>query len=161
MARMIFVNLPVRDLDRSIAFYRAVGAEQNMQFSDQTAAMMSFSPEINVMLLTHDKYRQFTSKPIADALSSSQALLCLSCESRGDVDDTVAKAAAAGGQPDTGAVQDHGWMYGRSFEDLDGHHWELVWMDMAGLGEAQAAEGAPGATPPDAPDAVQAAVRAE
>jgi predicted lactoylglutathione lyase len=155
---MIFVNLPVRDLQRSIAFYGAVGAAQNMQFSDETGAMMSFSPEINVMLLTHDKYRQFTSKPIADALASSQALLCLSCESRAEVDETIAKAAAAGGRPDSGAVQDHGWMYGRSFEDLDGHHWELVWMDPAALGEAQAAEGA---TPADAPDAAQAAVRAE
>jgi predicted lactoylglutathione lyase len=158
MARAIFVNLPVTDLDRSIAFYRAVGAEQNMQFSDATAAMMSFSPEINVMLLTHDKYRQFTSKPIADALASSQSLLCLSCESRAEVDETIAKAAAAGGEADSGPVQDHGWMYGRSFEDPDGHHWELVWMDMAAFGEAQAGEAA---TPSDAPDAVQAAVRAE
>jgi predicted lactoylglutathione lyase len=158
MARTIFVNLPVTDLGRSIAFYAAVGAEQNMQFSDETAAMMRFSPEINVMLLTHDKYRQFTSKPIADARASSQALLCLSCESRAEVDETVAKAEGSGGVADPAAVQDHGWMYGRSFEDPDGHHWELAWMDMAGLAEAQAGEAA---TPSDAPDAVQAAVRAE
>ena len=158
MARMIFVNLPVADLARSIAFYRALGAEQNMQFSDATAAMMSFSPEVNVMILTHDKYRQFTSKPIADAHASSQVLLCLSSESRDAVDAMVAAAAGAGGVPDPGQVQEHGFMYGRSFEDPDGHHWEVMWMDMAALGGAQAPEAAGS---PDAPDAVQAAVRAE
>jgi hypothetical protein len=141
---MIFVNLPVTDLERSIGFYRAIGAEQNMQFSDETAAMMSVSAEINVMLLTHDKYRQFTAKPIADVRSSSAVLLCLSCESRADVDATVDRAAAAGGRADPGPVQDHGWMYGRSFEDPDGHHWELAWMDMEALAKLPAAEAAAG-----------------
>jgi predicted lactoylglutathione lyase len=140
MPRMIFVNLPVTDLDRSIAFYRALGAEQNMQFSDATAAMMRFSDEIAVMLLTHDKYRQFTSKPIADAHASSQVLLCLSTEGgREAVDATVAKAAAAGGVPDPSPRQDHGFMYGRSFEDPDGHHWEVMWMDMDALADGHAA----------------------
>jgi len=142
MPKMIFVNLPVSGLDRSIRFYRAIGAEQNMQFSDETAAMMSFSAEINVMLLTHDKYRQFTSKPVADAHASSQVLLCLSADSRGGVDRLIEAAEAAGGVADPGPVQDHGFMYGRSFEDPDGHHWEVAWMDMDALGERHAAEAA-------------------
>ena len=156
----IFVNLPVTDLDRSIAFYRAIGAEQNMQFSDATAAMMSFSPEVNVMLLTHDKYRQFTSKPIADAHASSQVILCLSAESRDAVDAMVASATGAGGVADPAKKQDGGFYYGRDFEDPDGHHWEVMWMDMAALGDAQAGEADAGHSA-DAPDAVQAAVRAE
>jgi predicted lactoylglutathione lyase len=155
MATMIFVNLPVTDLDRSIAFYRAIGAEQNMQFSDATAAMMSFSPEVNVMLLTHGKYRQFTSKPIADAHASSQTLLCLSSGSRDEVDAMVAAAAGAGGLPDPGPKQEGGFYYGRGFEDPDGHQWEVMWMDMSALGDAPP----PGAAP-DAPDAEQAATRA-
>jgi predicted lactoylglutathione lyase len=158
MAKMIFVNLPVTDLERSIAFYRALGAEQNLQFSDATAAMMSFSAEVNVMLLTHDKYGQFTSKPIADAHAASQVLLCLSSESRETVDAAVAAAAGAGGVADPGPKQDHGFMYGRSFEDPDGHHWEIMWMDMSALRDANAGDSV---ASPDAPDAVQAATRAE
>ena len=131
MPKMIFVNLPVADLERSIHYYRALGAEQNFQFSDETAAMMSFSAEINVMLLTHDKYRQFTSKPVADAHATSQMLLCVSADSRADVDATIERASAAGGVADPGPIQDHGFMYGRSFEDHDGHHWEVMWMDVA------------------------------
>lgn len=142
MPKMIFVNLPVADLDRSIAFYKAVGAEQNMQFSDETAACMVFSEAIHVMILTHDKYRQFTTKPIADARASSAVLLCLNTESRDDVDLVTEKAAAAGGIADPGPVQDHGWMYSRSFEDPDGHHWELAWMDMAALAAGDPAEAA-------------------
>ena len=155
MARMIFVNLPVMDLDRSIAFYRAIGAEQNMQFSDPTGAMMSFSPEVNVMVLTHDKYRQFTSKPVADAHASSQVILCLSADGRDSVDAMVEAAAGAGGRADPGAKQESGFYYGRSFEDPDGHHWEVMWMDLSAMGNAQPAQGA------DAPDAVEAAARAE
>jgi hypothetical protein len=147
MAKMIFVNLPVTDLRRSIAFYAALGAEQEMQFSDETAAMMRFSDAVNVMLLTHDKYRQFTAKPIADAHASSQVLLCLSAESgREEVDALVDKAAAAGGVPDPGPKQEYGFMYGRSFEDPDGHHWEAVWMDMASLGDSNAADAAQSAS---------------
>ena len=142
MPKMIFVNLPVTDLDRSIGFYRAIGAEQNMQFSDATAAMMSFTPEINVMLLTHDKYRQFTSKPVADAHGSSQVLLCLSAEGRDEVDAMIAKAAEAGGVADPSPKQESGFYYGRDFEDPDGHHWEVMWMDMIALGDLQAAEAA-------------------
>jgi predicted lactoylglutathione lyase len=131
MAKMIFVNLPITDLARSTAFYEAVGAIKNPQFSDDTAACMVFSDTIFVMILTHDKYRQFTSKPIADARQSSEVLLALSTDSREAVDDTVAQATGAGGKADPGPVQEHGWMYGRSFEDPDGHHWEVMWMDAA------------------------------
>ena len=131
MPRMIFVNLPVADLERSVAFYRAVGAEQNQQFSDDTAAMMGFpdSDAIHVMLLTHDKYRQFTSKRIADARETSEVLICISADSRQDVDAMVGKAERAGATLDPTPTQDFGFMYGRSFEDPDGHIWEVMWMD--------------------------------
>lgn len=131
MSRMIFVNLPVADLDRSTAFYTAIGATKNDQFSDHTAAGMILSETIHVMLLTHDKFRQFTPKAIADARGVSEVLLCLSADSRQAVDDMIEKADAAGGKPDIGPTQDYGFMYGRSFEDPDGHIWEIMWMDMA------------------------------
>jgi len=129
MPRMIFVNLPVADLDRSVVFYKAIGAEQNMQFSDETAAMMSFSDAINVMLLTPDKFRQFTTKAIADPRTSVQALLALSCDSRDEVDAITRNALSAGGAEVHGA-EDYGWMYSRAFEDPDGHGWGPVWMDV-------------------------------
>ncbi|HEX8527566.1 VOC family protein [Allosphingosinicella sp.] len=130
MPKMIFVNLPVADVGRSTAFYQAIGGEKNSMFSDETATCIVFSDTIHAMLLTHDKYRMFTSKPVANAHSSSQVLICISADSRVDVDSIVGKAAAAGGGADPGPVQDHGFMYGRSFEDPDGHHWEVMWMDM-------------------------------
>jgi predicted lactoylglutathione lyase len=126
---MIFVNLPVADLKRSIAFYEAVGATKNPQFSDDTAACMVVSDTIYVMLLTHEKFRQFTPKTIADARSTSEVLLCLSADSRDGVDEMVGKAAA-GGRLDPCPKQDYGFMYGRSFEDPDGHIWEVMWMDV-------------------------------
>ncbi len=131
MPKMIFVNLPVTDLKRATAFYEAVGAVKNPQFSDETASCMVFSETIFVMLLTHDKFRQFTPKPIADARTSNQALFCLSADSRSDVDDVVAKAAAAGGVADPGPKDEYSFMYGRSFEDPDGHMWGVNWMDLA------------------------------
>jgi predicted lactoylglutathione lyase len=134
---MIFINLPVRDLDRSTAFYKAIGAEQNMQFSDDTAAMMVLSETIHVMLLTHDKFAQFTSKPIADAHQSAQVLLAISADSREAVDQITEKALAAGGR-ESRPVEDHGWMYGRSFEDPDGHIWEPMWMDVDAATQAMA-----------------------
>lgn len=137
MPKMIFVNLPVTDLKRATAFYQAIGAAKNPQFSDDTASCMVFSETIFAMLLTHDKFRQFTSRPIADAKSSSQVLICLSADSREAVDEVLTKAGAAGGAIDHGAKQDYGFMYGRSFEDPDGHIWEVMWMDPA----AVAAEG--------------------
>jgi len=130
MSKMIFVNLPVTDLDRSIAFYEAVGARKEPKFSNENAAMMVLSDTISVMLLKHDFYSTFTNKPIADAHKSSQVLLALSADSIADVDVTVDKAGAAGGAKDPGPRQEMGeLMYGRSFEDPDGHHWEIMWMD--------------------------------
>jgi uncharacterized protein len=137
MPRMIFVNLPVADLDRSTAFYKAIGAEQNLQFTDETATMMSFSDSISVMLLTHSKFSNFTTKRIADAHESVQVLLALSCDSRGGVDDITEKAIAAGGV-EAREKEDHGWMYGRAFADPDGHTWEPVWMDVEAASQAMA-----------------------
>ena len=133
MSRMIFINLPVADLKASTAFYEAAGATQNPTFSDETAACMVFSETIFVMLLTHEKFASFTSRPIGDR-STVHALLCLSCDSRADVEAQLAAAVSAGGRPDPTPVQDHGFMYGRSFEDLDGHIWEIMWMDPAATG---------------------------
>ena len=130
MAKLIFVNLPVRDLGRATAFYEAVGARKNPQFSDDTASCMVFSETIHTMLLTHDKFRLFTPKPIADAHQTSSVLICISADSREDVDSMVEKAAPAGGKVDPCPKQDYGFMYGRSFEDPDGHIWEVVWMDV-------------------------------
>lgn len=130
MPKMIFVNIPVADLARSTAFYEAIGATKNGQFSDHTASCMVFSDAIHVMLLTHDKFRQFTPKRIADARETSEVLICVSAESRAGVDEMVEKAGPAGGVLDPSPVQDHGFMYGRSFEDPDGHIWEVVWMDV-------------------------------
>ena len=131
MSQLIFVNLPVADLPRATAFYEAVGAVRNPQFSDHTAACMVFSDTVHVMLLTHDKFRQFTPKRIADSRETTEVLICVSAESREAVDGTLAKAAAAGGRTDPGPTQDYGFMYGRSFEDPDGHIWEVMWMDVA------------------------------
>ena len=130
MTRMIFVNLPITDLPRAIAFYEAVGARKDERFCDDTAAMMVFSQAINVMLLTHDKFRQFTSKRIADTRTTTEVLLCLSAETRDGVDAMVGDAARGGGAVDPCPQQDYGFMYGRSFEDPDGHIWEVVWMDV-------------------------------
>jgi predicted lactoylglutathione lyase len=134
---MIFVNLPVIDLDRSVAFYKAIGAEQNLQFTDETATMMVLSDTISVMLLTHGKFRQFTTKRIADAHETAQVLLALSCDSRDAVDLITEKALAAGGR-EAREKEDHGWMYGRAFEDPDGHTWEPVWMDVAAATQGMA-----------------------
>ena len=130
MPRMIFVNLPVADLQRSIRFYEAIGARTEPKFTNEHAAMMVFSDTIAVMLLRHEFYSSFTSKPIADAHGSSQVLLCISCDSPEAVDAMVDAAVSAGGKGDPGPRQDlGGLMYDRSFEDPDGHHWEPMWMD--------------------------------
>jgi predicted lactoylglutathione lyase len=130
MSKLIFVNLPVSDLPRAIAFYEAIGAQKNEQFTDHTAACMVFSDTIHAMLLTHDKFRQFTPKAIADARQTTEVLICLSADSRAAVDDMTERAGAAGGLTDPGPKQDYGFMYGRSFEDPDGHIWEVMWMDL-------------------------------
>ena len=145
MPQLIFINLPVADLTRSIAFYEAVGATRNPMFSDDTAACMVVSDVIHVMLLTHDKWRTFTDRQIPDAQTSAQVLLCLSKDSRAAVDAVTDKAGAAGGRTDPNPTQDYGFMYGRSYADPDGHIWEVMWMDPAAVAagpEAFAAEGA-------------------
>ena len=131
MQRMIFVNLPVADLARSRAFLEALGAVNEPRFTDETAACMTLSDSIHVMLLTHDKFRQFTPRPIADAKAGSEVLLCLSADSRESVDTAVSRAEAAGGTADPAPKQDYGVMYGRSVADPDGHIWEIMWMDPA------------------------------
>ena len=136
---MIFVNLPVSNLAHATAFYEAIGATKNPQFSDDTASCMVISETIFVMLLTHDKFRQFTPKKIADARTTSEVLLCLSAENRDAVDGYVTKATGAGGSADPSPQQDYGFMYGRSFEDPDGHIWEVMWMDLEAATKAQAA----------------------
>ncbi len=131
MPKMIFVNLPVKDLAAATRFYKAIGCEQNMQFSNEQAAMMVWSDTISFMLLTHDYFATFTSKRIADAQQTCQVLLCLSRDSREDVDAITEAAAAAGGKADVRAPIDMGFMYNRAFQDPDGHVFEPVWMDMA------------------------------
>ncbi len=130
MPRMIFVNLPVKDVQKSTDFYIALGATKDERFSDETGSCLVISDTIFIMALSHEKFAQFTTKEIADARRTAQVLLCLSCDSSAEVDDTVAKATAAGGKADPGPKQDYGFMYGRSFEDLDGHIFEVMWMDV-------------------------------
>ncbi len=130
MPRMIFVNLPVTDLERSVHFYEAIGGRKEPKFSNEAAAMIVLSDTIHVMLLTHPFYSTFTGKTIADAHQTSQVLLALSADSPSTVDSMVETAVTAGGKADPGPKQDMGgMMYGRSFEDPDGHHWEPMWMD--------------------------------
>ncbi|MCC8975070.1 VOC family protein [Bradyrhizobium brasilense] len=136
---MIFVNLPVSNLAHATAFYEAIGATKNAQFSDHTASCMVISDTIHVMLLTHDKFREFTPKKIADTKTTSEVLICLSADSRDAVDGYVAKATGAGGSADPSPRQDYGFMYGRSFEDPDGHIWEVMWMDVEAAMKAQSA----------------------
>lgn len=128
MTRMIFVNLPVANLAASMAFYEALGFKNNPQFTDDTAACMVWSEAINVMLLTHDKWRTFTTRPIPPS-TSSEVLLALSLDSREAVDAMNAGAAAHGGTGDINPKQDLGFMYSCALADPDGHVWEAVWMD--------------------------------
>jgi uncharacterized protein len=127
--RMIFVNLPVDDLERSKAFYEALGFRNEPKFTNEMGAAMVLSETIVVMLLTKPFYATFTRKPIADARSTSEVLLCISCDSPAEVDRITDAAQVAGGTADVGPKQDMGFMYGRSFEDPDGHIWEPMWMD--------------------------------
>ena len=131
MPKQIFVNLPVADLYKARSFYEAIGAVNNPQFSDDTVACMVVSDTIYVMLLTHPRWATFTPKPIVDAHAASEVMLCLSAEDRAAVDAMVETASAHGGKADVNPVQDHGFMYGRSFEDVDGHIWETMFMDMS------------------------------
>ena len=140
MTKMIFVNLPVTDLARSTAFYEALGAVKNPQFSDDTASGMVFSDAIHVMLLTHEKFSGFIDRTIVDAKTAAQAGFCLSADSRDAVDAFVAAGAAAGGEADPNPVQDFGFMYGRGVADPDGHIWETMYMDMAAFEQAASQE---------------------
>ncbi|MBD9704025.1 VOC family protein [Streptomyces sp. ID01-12c] len=130
--QMIFVNLPVNDLDASKKFFTELGYALNPQFSDDNAASVVISDTIVAMLLTKPFYATFTKKEIADATKTSQVLLCLSAESRAKVDELVEKAVAAGGTA-SDKVQEMDFMYGRAFDDLDGHTWEVVWMDPSAI----------------------------
>lgn len=132
MAKMIFVNLPVADLSRAKAFYEALGFTNNPQFSDETSAAMVWSETINVMLITHAKWRSFTNRPIPPT-TSSEVMLAISCDSRVAVDQMNDAAAKQGGMADINAKQDLGFMYVRSLIDPDGHVWEAMWMDSAAL----------------------------
>lgn len=132
MSRMIFINFPVNDLAASMAFYTAIGFENNPQFTDETAACMVWSEAIHVMLLTHDKWRTFTSRPIP-ASTSSEVMLALTFDSREAVDAITKTAAANGGTADINPAQGHGFMYSRTLADPDGHLWEPFWMDPAAI----------------------------
>jgi uncharacterized protein len=127
MKTQIFINLPVADLPRTLAFWKALGFAQNPQFSDETGACIVISEEIYLMALTHAKWRGFTTKAICDTTKAAEVSLCLTCESRARVDELIAKAVAAGGSKEP-EPQDHGFMYYQGFDDPDGHHWELVHM---------------------------------
>ena len=133
MATKIFVNLPVKDLRRSVQFFKGMGYSFNAQFSDEAAACMVISSDIFAMLLTEAKFREFTRKPVADATRATEVLTCLSVESRAQVDQLVDRALAQGGT-EARDPEDHGYMYGRSFNDLDGHIWEVIYMDQKAMG---------------------------
>lgn len=128
MARQIFVNLPVRDLKKSIAFFTQLGFTFNPQFTDDNATCMIIGENIFAMLLVEKYFKTFTPKEIADSRKQTEVLLALNCESREEVDDTVRKAVAAGGTTPT-TPKDLGFMYQHGFDDLDGHMWEIFWMD--------------------------------
>lgn len=132
MPRMIFVNLPVANLQVSMDFYRSLGFSNNPHFTDHTAACMVWSEAISVMLLTHAKWRSFTDRPIPPN-TSSEVMLAVSCDSRGGVDEMNMAAATNGGTADINSRQDLGFMYVRSLADPDGHVWEAIWMDPAGI----------------------------
>jgi uncharacterized protein len=129
-ARKIFVNLAVRDLQKSMAFFSTLGFTFNPKFTDDNAACMIISEEAYVMLLTEPFFKGFTTQEICDTSRQTEALVALSCRSRAEVDDLVTRAIAAGGRHAMDP-QDHGFMYGSSFYDVDGHHWEVFWMDPA------------------------------
>jgi uncharacterized protein len=127
MARQIFVNLPVKNLPRSMDFFKQLGFEFNPQFTNDQGACMVVSDTIYTMLLVEPFFQTFTKKPVADATQGTEVIVCLSCDSREEVDQLVTKARAAGGTVPN-EPQDHGFMYGHGFQDLDGHVWELVHM---------------------------------
>lgn len=132
MSQKIFVNLPVKDLNRSIEFFTKLGYSFNPKFTDQNATCMIVSDEIYVMLLTEQFFKTFTNKEISDAKKSTEVLISLTADNKEEVNEFMKKALDAGGK-EPREPQDHGWMYGRSFEDLDGHIWEIFYMDESAL----------------------------
>jgi predicted lactoylglutathione lyase len=132
MSTNIFVNLPVKNLGQSMEFFRKLGFSFNAQFTDDTAACMVVSENAYVMLLTHAKFKAFAPNAISDATKSTEVLVALSCENRGKVDELVAKAVAGGGTI-YNKPKDYGFMYGHGFQDLDGHVWEVFYMDPSAL----------------------------
>jgi predicted lactoylglutathione lyase len=127
-SRKLFVNLAVRELKKSMEFFSRLGFEFNPKFTDANAACMIVSEEAYVMLLTEPFFKTFTKRELCDTTRQTEGLFALSCSSRAEVDELVSKAIAAGGKH-AAEPQDHGFMYGSSFYDLDGHHWEIFWMD--------------------------------
>ncbi|MGI8479982.1 MAG: VOC family protein, partial [Gaiellaceae bacterium] len=127
-SRMLFVNLPVKDLDKSVAFFTQLGFTFDPQFTDETATQMIVSDNAFVMLLLENKFKEFTKKELADATKHTEVIMALSAESREGVDELADKALAAGGSPANDPLE-MGFMYGRSFQDVDGHIWEVIWMD--------------------------------
>ena len=134
-ARKIFVNLAVRDLKRSVDFFTKLGFTFNPKFTDENATCMIVNEDAYVMLLVEPFFKTFTKKAIADATKSTEVLVCLSCDSRAEVDDLVRKARAAGATTPSES-QDHGFMYQHGYQDLDGHIWELVYMEPTAEGRA-------------------------
>jgi predicted lactoylglutathione lyase len=132
MASKIFVNLPVKDLKRSVGFFSKLGYNVNPQFTDETAACLVVSEDIYVMLLTHTKFKEFTPKAICDATKSTEVLVCLSCESRQQVNDMVRTAITSGGTT-YAESKDYGFMYQHGFQDPDGHIWELIYMEPSAI----------------------------
>jgi len=143
MSRMIFVNLPVKDLAAANRFYEAIGCTKNPQFSDDNTISMVWSDTITFMLLKTGTFATFSPKPVADASKTCEVLLCLSRDSREEVDAMTEAATAGGGKADIREPMDMGWMYNRAFEDPDGHIFEVVWMDMKAAAEAFEAPAGP------------------
>jgi hypothetical protein len=134
MATKIFVNLPVKNLDKSVEFFSKLGFTFNAQFTDETAACMIVAEDIFVMLLTETKFKTFTPKEVCDAMKYTEVLVCLSSESRAKVDEMVRTAVAAGGAT-YNEPKDYGFMYGHGFQDLDGHIWEIIYMELGAISQ--------------------------
>ena len=139
MATKIFVNLPVKNLNSSMDFFKKLGYSFNLQFTDETAACMVISEDIYAMLLTHSKFREFTKKDISDSTKTAEVILSLSTDSKEQVSEIVERAIKAGGT-EPGEAKDYGFMYLRGFQDLDGHLWEVVWMDPVAVSQGEVAD---------------------
>ena len=134
MGTKIFVNLPVKDLNKTVEFFTKLGFKFNPRFTDENATCMIVGDDIFIMLLVEKFFKSFTKKEIVDAKKGTEAIIALSAESKEEVDEMIRKAIEAGGSaPDK--AQDQGWMYGRGFQDLDGHLWEVLWMDPTAISQ--------------------------